>query len=90
MLKESINKPQEMAGYEEPFRQSGESSRRRKYVTGIFEASVATSLTLISSFQLFDDRNLKKRQATDMFGIITYNRQHLEVGTDGSCGTNAD
>jgi len=74
MLKESIDKPQEMAGYEEPLiRQSaaGESSRRRKYVTGIFEASVSTSLTLISSFQLFDDRNLKKRQATDMFGIIT-------------------
>ena len=71
MLKESINRLQETAGYEEPFRQSAESSRRRKYVTGIFEASVATSLTLISSFQLFDDRNLKKRQATDMFGIIT-------------------
>jgi Asp/Glu/hydantoin racemase len=67
MLKELIDKPQKIAGYEEPL---GKSSRR-KYATGIFEASVATSLTLISSFRLFDDRNLKKCQATDMFGIIT-------------------
>ncbi|KAL2003126.1 hypothetical protein VTN02DRAFT_4908 [Thermoascus thermophilus] len=45
--------------------------RRNKYVTGIFEASVATSLSLISSFQLLDDRDLTKAQAPDSFGIVT-------------------
>jgi Asp/Glu/hydantoin racemase len=47
------------------------SPYRRKYVTGIFEASVATSLMLISSFRLLDDWTLHKGQATDTFGIVT-------------------
>lgn len=50
---------------------SPDKRRRNKYVTGIFEASVATSLSLISSFQLLNDLDLTKAQATDSFGIVT-------------------
>jgi len=45
--------------------------RRRKYVTGIFESSVAASLTLISAFQLLDSDPLGKAQAEASFGIVT-------------------
>jgi Asp/Glu/hydantoin racemase len=44
---------------------------RRRYVTGIFEASLTASLMLISSFQLVDDWNLHKKQEQTMFGIVT-------------------
>ncbi|KAL1969464.1 hypothetical protein VTN77DRAFT_8902 [Rasamsonia byssochlamydoides] len=47
------------------------SLQRRKYVTGIFEASVATSLMLVSSFRLLDDWSHHKVQAADAFGIVT-------------------
>ncbi|RMJ22866.1 hypothetical protein PHISP_06260 [Aspergillus sp. HF37] len=46
-------------------------SRRRRYVTGIFEASVLTSLSLTSSFQLLDDSTLSKARAPDTFGIVS-------------------
>lgn len=44
---------------------------RKKYVTGIFEASVLTSLSLVSSFHLMGDANLHKAQSRDTFGIVT-------------------
>jgi Asp/Glu/hydantoin racemase len=47
------------------------SPPRRKYVTGIFEASIATSLTLVSAFQLLDTDSLNKAQAKVSFGIVT-------------------
>ncbi|KAI9036329.1 aspartate/glutamate racemase family protein [Aspergillus affinis] len=48
-----------------------EPAARRKCVTGIFEASVVTSLSLISSFQLVGDQGYGKTQAQDTFGIIS-------------------
>lgn len=44
---------------------------RKRYVTGIFEASVTTSLMLISAFRLVDERSLHKAQAPETFGIVT-------------------
>lgn len=44
---------------------------RRKYVTGIFEASVVASLSLISSFQLTGPGSLHKSQVKDTFGIVS-------------------
>ncbi|PKY08902.1 hypothetical protein P168DRAFT_286979 [Aspergillus campestris IBT 28561] len=44
---------------------------KRKYVTGIFEASIVASLSLISSFQLTVSQDLQKSQAKDTFGIVT-------------------
>ncbi|PLB35040.1 aspartate/glutamate racemase family protein [Aspergillus candidus] len=44
---------------------------KRKYVTGIFEASIVASLSLISSFQLTGSQDLQKSQAKDTFGIVT-------------------
>ena len=44
---------------------------RRKYVTGIFEASILMSLSLTSSFQLLDDAKLVKARAPDTFGIVS-------------------
>lgn len=44
---------------------------RRKYVTGIFEASVLMSLFLTSSFQLQDDSRLDSAQGPDTFGIVS-------------------
>lgn len=68
MLKREIEKLEDVAA-------SGGSSAaartRRRYVTGIFEASVTTSLFLISSFDLLDDSQLSKVQATDTFGIVS-------------------
>ncbi|EAL90670.1 aspartate/glutamate racemase family protein [Aspergillus fumigatus Af293] len=46
---------------------------RKKYVTGIFEASVLTSLSLVSSFHLMGDANLHKAQSRDTFGIMIVN-----------------
>ena len=43
----------------------------RKFVTGIFEASVVTSLSMISSFHFLNERELKKAQARDTFGIVS-------------------
>ena len=43
----------------------------RKCVTGIFEASVVTSLSLISSFHLLGDQGYGKSQAKDTFGIVS-------------------
>ncbi|KAE8153852.1 tubulin-domain-containing protein [Aspergillus avenaceus] len=61
MLKDAIQK------YEE----STLPATKRKYVTGIFEASVVMSLSLVSSFQLTGDRELHKAQSLDTFGIIS-------------------
>ena len=45
---------------------------RRKFVTGIFEASVTTSLSMISSFHFLDERGgLNKAEASDAFGIVS-------------------
>lgn len=46
-------------------------SKGKKYVTGIFEASVTTSMMLISSFHLLADWNHHKTQSQDTFGIVT-------------------
>ena len=45
--------------------------RRKKYVTGIFEASITTSLSLISAFDFVAVGELKKQQVDTAFGIIT-------------------
>ncbi|KAL4895865.1 tubulin-domain-containing protein [Aspergillus ambiguus] len=68
MLKQGIAKLE--ASGAPPERLSASTSKR-KYVTGIFEASVVTSLSLISSFQLTSDRSLHKAQAQDTFGIVS-------------------
>lgn len=68
MLKREIKRLEKAAHLDES---SSGKRRRHKYVTGIFEASIATSLFLISSFQLLDDRDLTKAQAEDSFGIVT-------------------
>ncbi|KAF9886323.1 gamma-tubulin [Aspergillus nanangensis] len=48
-----------------------EHNAKKKYVTGIFEASVVTSLSLISSFHLMGAHTLEKAQVKDTFGIVT-------------------
>ncbi|KAJ5082416.1 hypothetical protein N7532_011459 [Penicillium argentinense] len=47
------------------------TSQRTKYVTGIFEASVTASLSLISGFDFATPGALQKKQADDTFGIVT-------------------
>lgn len=47
------------------------NSPRKKYVTGIFEASVTASLSLISAFDFASPGALKKKQMEETFGIIT-------------------
>lgn len=47
------------------------SAKRRRYVTGILEASVSSSLLLISAFQLQGDWSLHKVQSRDTFGIVS-------------------
>lgn len=72
MLKEEIQKLEESSRL---------NSQRRKYVTGIFEASVLTSLSLTSSFKLLDPSSLKKAQAPDTFGIVsTGSTWEVELG----------
>lgn len=46
-------------------------SKGKKYVTGIFEASVTTSMMLISSFHLLADWSHHKVQSQDTFGVVT-------------------
>ncbi|KAF7178890.1 hypothetical protein CNMCM7691_007712 [Aspergillus felis] len=67
MLKEAITQFEETASG----RDSAVPEYRKKYVTGIFEASVLTSLSLISSFHLTGDANFHKAQAKETFGIVT-------------------
>ncbi|KAJ9294381.1 hypothetical protein DTO271G3_6956 [Paecilomyces variotii] len=67
MLKEDIKKLEEREGSTS----NSSSNRRRKYVTGIFEASVSVSLSLISSFQLLGTDDLRKVQADETFGIVS-------------------
>jgi Asp/Glu/hydantoin racemase len=45
--------------------------KRRKYATGIFEASVASSLMLMSAFNLQSEWSHRKTQSRDTFGIVT-------------------
>lgn len=45
--------------------------KHRKYVTGIFEASVTSSLMLISAFHLQTEWSHHKTQSRDTFGIVT-------------------
>ncbi|EED21515.1 hydantoin racemase (Dcg1), putative [Talaromyces stipitatus ATCC 10500] len=45
--------------------------KAKKYVTGIFEASVTSSLMLISSFHLLADWSHHKAQSQDTWGIVT-------------------
>ena len=61
MLKEEIQRHEETCP----------STGPRKYVTGIFEASIVTSLSLISSFRLSGDLGLAKAQVPDTFGIVS-------------------
>jgi Asp/Glu/hydantoin racemase len=46
-------------------------STRKKYVTGIFEASITSSLSLISAFDFVSPEALKKKQVEETFGIVT-------------------
>lgn len=64
MLRHTIHALEAKARQERPL-------RRRKYVTGIFEASVSASLMLIGAFRLLDDWSLHKGQAPGTFGIVT-------------------
>ncbi|OKL63938.1 hypothetical protein UA08_00861 [Talaromyces atroroseus] len=45
--------------------------KSRKYVTGIFEASVSSSLMLMSAFNLQTEWSHRKTQSQDTFGIVT-------------------
>lgn len=68
MLKDEIEKYEDAA----PSSASTIASRpRRKYVTGIFEASVTASFSLISSFRPLNDGGLSKAQAETSFGIVS-------------------
>ncbi|GAQ10610.1 tubulin gamma chain [Aspergillus lentulus] len=67
MLKEAITEYEQTSSRKD----SAIPECRKKYVTGIFEASVLTSLSLISSFHLMGDANFHKAQAKDTFGIVT-------------------
>lgn len=64
MLKEAISKLENSA-------LSVNSKPRSKYVTGIFEASVLMSLSLVGSFHMTGGSGLHKTQSKDMFGIIS-------------------
>ncbi|KAG2009186.1 hypothetical protein GB937_007963 [Aspergillus fischeri] len=67
MLKEAITEYEQTSSRKD----SAIPEYRKKYVTGIFEASVLTSLSLVSSFHLMGDANFHKAQAKDTFGIVT-------------------
>lgn len=43
----------------------------KKYVTGIFEASITASLSLISAFDFVQPGQLQKKQVDETFGIVT-------------------
>lgn len=43
----------------------------KKYVTGIFEASITASLSLISAFDFVHPGQLQKKQVEETFGIVT-------------------
>lgn len=45
--------------------------KRKQYVTGIFEASVTASLSLISAFDFVGPGDLNKAQVEETFGIVT-------------------
>ncbi|OJJ80885.1 aspartate/glutamate racemase family protein [Aspergillus glaucus CBS 516.65] len=60
MLKEAIQKHEET-----------HPTGPRKYVTGIFEASIVTSLSLISSFRMTGEPGFHKAQVPDTFGIVS-------------------
>lgn len=51
--------------------EESDPSMGKKYVTGIFEASVTASLSLISAFDFETRGSLKKKQAEESFGIVT-------------------
>ncbi|KAL2869306.1 gamma-tubulin mipA [Aspergillus lucknowensis] len=67
MLKEAIEKLEDAALLE----LAPTANFKRKYATGIFEGSIVTSLSLVSSFQLTWDGGFGKSQAKDAFGIVT-------------------
>ncbi|KAL4934133.1 tubulin-domain-containing protein [Aspergillus undulatus] len=67
MLREAIDKLEDAALLE----LGSTANIKRKYVTGIFEGSIVTSLSLVSSFQLTWDGGFGKSQAKDTFGIVT-------------------
>lgn len=67
MLRETIDKLEDAALLE----LGPTANIKRKYVTGIFEGSIVTSLSLVSSFQLTWDGGFGKSQAKDTFGIVT-------------------
>ncbi|KAB8223657.1 tubulin-domain-containing protein [Aspergillus novoparasiticus] len=64
MLKEAISKLENSV-------LSVDSKPRRKYVTGIFEASVLMSLSLVGSFHMTGGSGLHKAQSKEMFGIVS-------------------
>jgi Asp/Glu/hydantoin racemase len=67
MLREAITEYEQTSSRQD----SAITEYRKKYVTGIFEASVLTSFSLVSSFHLMGDANFHKAQAKDTFGIVT-------------------
>ncbi|KAJ5620735.1 hypothetical protein N7510_004719 [Penicillium lagena] len=52
-------------------KQKIKQSSEKKYVTGIFEASITASLSLISAFDFDHPAELHKSQIKETFGIIT-------------------
>lgn len=52
-------------------REKANPSKRKQYVTGIFEASVTASLSLISAFDFVSSGELRKKQVEETFGIVT-------------------
>ena len=66
MLKELIREDNERDGVEST---STSDTRTRKYVTGIFEASVSTSLALVSSYGL--TTGIEKSTSPETFGIVS-------------------
>ncbi|KAL4770278.1 tubulin-domain-containing protein [Aspergillus nidulans var. acristatus] len=67
MLREAIEKLEDAALLE----LGPTANTKKKFVTGIFEGSIVTSLSLVSSFQLTWDGGFGKSQAKDTFGIVT-------------------
>lgn len=67
MLKAEIESRAEYPNYAE----DNSQRRRRKHVTGIFEASVATCLALTRNFSLLPNAGLERSVSATSFGIVT-------------------
>jgi Asp/Glu/hydantoin racemase len=69
MLKDVIREHTGRKHIQEEMAGKGSDSNRKKYVTGIFEASVSTSLALVSSYNIVT--GFEKSSSSETFGIIS-------------------